>query len=189
MKRIIACIIVMPMLAFASLASALTCDEVTLSSAITDRFANAQDACLGVVEMNGETYVKMKVELTRPGATNKLTFKFKNQDGTFGPTHTINTPPEWRANIEGRNYRARELGRGQELDIYLPPDRWAAHIEASDVVVETFAPIAITEAEPEPEPEPMMLPATASNMPLVALFGGLALFAAGLIRVARRQAS
>ena len=185
MKRIIACTTVLPLLAFASLASALTCDDVTLSSAITDRYADAQDACLDVIEMNGETYVKMKVELTRPGLSNKLTFKFKNQDGTFGPTHTINPPPEWRAKIEGRNYRARELTRGQELSVYLPPDRWAAHIEASDVVVETFAPIAITEAEPEP----LMLPATASNMPLFALFGGLALFAAGLIRVTRGQAS
>lgn len=187
MKRIIACISVLPLLAFASLASALTCDDVTLSSAITDRYPDAQDACLGVVEMNGETYVKMKVELTRPGAANKLTFKFKNQDGTFGPTHTINPAPEWRANIEGRNYRARDLARGQELDVYLPPDRWEAHVAASDVMVETFVLIAITEEEPEPEP--VMLPATASNMPLFALFGGLALFAAGLIRVTRRQAS
>jgi LPXTG-motif cell wall-anchored protein len=135
--------------------------------------------------MNGEAYVRMKVELTRNGTPNKLTFRFMNNQGTFGPTHSISPPPEWRANIDGRKVRARDLARGQELDVYLPPDRWAAHVEASDVVVETFAPIAITEAEPEP----MMLPATASNMPLLALFGGLALFAAGLIRVARRQAS
>ena len=185
MKKVIVFIVALPLLAFSSLASALTCDEVTLSSAITDQFPNAADACLDVVERNGEPYVKMKVELTRQGEPNKLTFRFKTEDGAFGPTHSINPAPEWRANIAGRNYRARDLGRGQELSVYLPPDRWEAHVAAPEMVVETFNFIVITQAEREP----MMLPATASNMPLFALFGGLALFGAGLIRVTRRQAS
>ncbi len=187
MKRVIVFLAALPLLAFSPLASALTCDEVSLSSEITDKYPNAQDACLEVVERDGEPYVKMKVELTRQGSANNLTFRFKNQDGTFGPTHSVNPAPEWRARIDGRAYLARELGRGQELSIYLPPDRWEAHVSAPDIVVETFSLIVITAAEPEPAP--MMLPSTASNMPLFALFGGLALFGAGLIRVTRRQAS
>jgi LPXTG-motif cell wall-anchored protein len=43
-----------------------------------------------------------------------------------------------------------------------------------------ITPVAITEATREP-----MLPATAGNMPLFALFGALALVGAGLIRVRR----
>ncbi len=185
MKRVIVFIVALPLLAFSSLASALTCDEVTLSAAITDEFPNAADACLEVIERDGRPFVKMKVELTQQGRPNKLTFRFKSADGAFGPTHSINPAPEWRANIAGRNLRARELSRGQELSVYLPPDRWEAHVAAPEMVVETFSFIAITAAEPEP----MMLPSTASNMPLFALFGGLALFGAGLIRVTRRQAS
>ena len=185
MKRVIVFLAALPLLAFSPLASALTCDEVSLSSEITDKYPNAQEACLEVVERNGEQFVKMRVELTRQGETNRLTFRFTNEDGSFGPTHAVNPPPEWRANIAGRSYRARDLGRGQELSIYLPPDRWEAHVAAPNMVVETFSLIVITAAEREP----MMLPSTASNMPLFALFGGLALFGAGLIRVTRRQAS
>ena len=47
-----------------------------------------------------------------------------------------------------------------------------------------ITPVAITAAEPEP-----MLPSTAGNMPLFALFGALALIGAGMIRLSRRRAS
>lgn len=187
MKRVLTYITVLPLLAFASLASALTCDEITLGSAITGPYPDAQEACLEVVERDGRNYVKMEVELTRPGAPNRLTFKFKHADGSFGPTHTINPPLDWRARIGGRNYRARELGSGQELTVYLPPDRWEAHIASSEMDVETFNFIVITPAEPEPQQR--MLPATASNMPLFALFGALALFGAATLRIARGRAS
>jgi hypothetical protein len=185
MKRIIVSIVALPLLAFSSLASALTCEEVSLSSAITDRYADAADACVDVVERDGETFVKMKVELTRAGRASNLTFRFMHADGTSGPTHSISPPSGWRARIDGRSYRARDLARGQELSVYLPPDRWEAHVTAPDMELEMISLLVITRAEPEPA----MLPATASNMPLFALFGGLALFGAGLIRVMRSRAS
>ena len=185
MKKVIVFLAALPLLGFSSLASALTCDEVSFSADITSEFPDAKDACIEVVEKDGQPYVKMKVELVRPGS-NRLTFQFKHPDGSNGPTHSIVPAADWRVNIEGRNYRARDLGRGQELSIYLPADRWEAHVAASDMVVETFSLIVIITAA---EPEPQMLPSTASNMPLFALFGGLALFGAGLIRVTRRQAS
>jgi hypothetical protein len=185
MKRVIVFLIAMPLLAFSSLASALTCDEVVLSPEITSKFANAQDACIEVVERDGQAFVKMNVELLSSQG-GRLTFRFKNNDGSFGPTHSIRPSSDWRANIAGRSLRARDLTRGQEMSIYVPSDRWEAHVDAPEAVVETFTLIVITAAA---EPEPMMLPSTAGNMPLFALFGGLALFGAGLIRVTRRQAS
>jgi LPXTG-motif cell wall-anchored protein len=186
MKRVIVFLVAMPLLAFSSLASALTCDDVAFSAEITSRFADAQDACIEVIERDGQAFVKMNVELVRDGSSNRLTFKFKNRDGSFGPTHSLNPASDWRANIAGRSFRARELLRGQELSVYVPSDRWEAHVDAPEAVVETFTLIVITAPA---EPEPMMLPSTASNMPLFALFGGLALFGAGLIRVTRRQTS
>jgi LPXTG-motif cell wall-anchored protein len=185
MKRVIVFLIAMPLLAFSSLASALTCDEVVLSSEITSKYADAQNACIEVIERDGETFVKMNVELARNGTHDKLTFKFINPDGSYGPMHSVAVGPDWRTRIQGRNFRSRELVRGQQMSVYLPSDRWEAHVAASDIVVETFTLVVITAAEPEP----MVLPSTASNMPLFALFGGLALFGAGLIRVMRRQAS
>lgn len=186
MKRVIVFLAAIPLLGFSSFASALTCDEVVLSEEITSKFADAQDACLEVIERDGQIFVKMKVELTRDGTATKLTFRFKKNDGSSGPTHSVNVRSDRRFNVAGGSYTARELFRGQELSLYLPSNRWEAHVAASDVVVETFTLIIINDAPP---PEPMMLPSTASNMPLFALFGGLALFGAGLIRLTRRQAS
>jgi LPXTG-motif cell wall-anchored protein len=185
MKRGIAYITVLPLLAFASLASALTCNEVILGTEITDRFPTAQDACLEVVEQDGRVLVKMRVELTRTPIGNRVTFRFKHADGSSGPTYSTTLSPSWRVRIGESQFRAQDLIRGQQLSIYLPADRWEAHIAASDVVVTTFTFIIINDAAPEP----LMLPSTASNMPLFALFGGLALFGAGLIRVTRRQTS
>jgi LPXTG-motif cell wall-anchored protein len=185
MKRGIAYITVLPLLAFASMASALTCSEVILGSDITDKFPTAQEACLEVVERDGQTFVKMQAELTRTPTGNRVTFRFNHADGTSGPTYSTVLAPSWRVRIDGSAFRAQDLIRGQSLSLYLPSDRWEAHIEASDLVVQTFTFIVINDAVPEP----MMLPSTASNMPLFALFGGLALFGAGLIRVMRRQTS
>lgn len=185
MKRIIVILAALPLLAFSSLASALTCDEVVLSAEVTSKFPTAQEACLGVVERDGRIFVKMRAALTRTPIGNRVTFRFKHADGSTGPTYSTNLSPEWRVRINNSEFRAQDLIRGQELTLYLPSDRWEAHLEASDVVVQTFTFIVINDAEPEP----MMLPSTASNMPLFALFGGLALFGAGLIRVTRRQTS
>jgi LPXTG-motif cell wall-anchored protein len=184
MKRIIVLLAALPLLAFSSLASALTCDDVVLSTEITSKFPTAQEACLGVVERDGQTFVKMRVELARNPRGNNVTFRFKHADGSSGPTYSTQLPSDWRVEIQGRSYGVRDLVMGQEMSVYLPSNRWEAHLDASDVVVQTFTFIVINDAEPEP----MMLPSTASNMPLFALFGGLALFGAGLIRVTRRQA-
>ena len=184
MKRVIVFLVAMPLLAFSSLASALTCDEVVFTEEITSKFADAHNACIEVVERDGQSFVKMNVEfLSSSGG--RLTFRFKNKDGSFGPTHSVSPGSDWRANIAGRSLRARDLTRGQELSVYLPSDRWEAHVTSTDMVVETFSLIIITRAEAEP----MMLPSTASKMPLFALFGVLALLGAGMIRVKRRQTS
>lgn len=185
MKRIIVLLAALPLLAFSSLASALTCEDVVLSTEITSKFPTAQEACRDVVERDGQIFVKMRAELTRDGRLNTAEFRFKHADGSTGPTYSTELPSDWRISIDGSNRRLQDLRRGQVISIYLPSDRWEAHIAASDLEVETFTFIVINEAQPEPR----MLPATASNMPLFALFGGLALFGAGLIRVMRRQTS
>lgn len=184
MRKLLVCLTALPLLAFSSMASALTCDDVVLSDEILSQFPTAQDACREVVERDGSQFVKMKVHLTRSPGANRATFRFVNNDGSMGPTYAADLPAEWRANIGGRDYRLRELARGQELSLYLPSDRWAAHVSASEVMDDEITVIVITMAEPEPA---AMLPATAGNMPLFALFGFLALAAAGFMRMTRRQ--
>lgn len=189
MKKLLTYLSAIPLLALAPLASAITCDEVDFRPVITDQFPRAKEACLEVVERNGEPYVHMKAELVRSPRGNHAVFRFLHADGTYGDTHAVDLDPSWRANIQGRNYRLRDLARGQELDVYLPPDRWAVHVNASDAMVETITPVAVVAPREEAaEPEPM-LPATASKMPLFAVFGVLALMGAGMIRLARRQSA
>lgn len=185
MKRVIVFLAALPLLALSSQASALTCDEVVLSAEITSQFPTAQEACLDVIERDGRVFVKMRAELTRTPVGNRVTFRFKHADGSNGPTYSTTLAPSWRVRINNSEFRAQDLVRGQELTLYLPSDRWEAHVATPEMVVESFSLIVITRAEPEP----MMLPSTASNMPLIALFGGLALFGAGLIRVTRGRAS
>lgn len=186
MKKILISLTALPLLALAMPAAAVTCDEVEFTAAITDNYPNARQGCLGVVERDGQQFVHMKAELVRQPRGNHGVFRFKHADGSMGPTHAIDVPASWRARIEGRDYRLRDLSRGQELDLYIPPDRWAVHVDApDDEISETI--ILVTVIEPREE-EPM-LPATASNMPLFALFGGLALLGAGALRVARRQSA
>lgn len=186
MKKILLCLSALPLLALAAPASAVTCDEVEFGSDLTDRFPTIADACLDVVERDGQQYVHMKAELARRPSGNHGVFRFKHADGTYGPTQAIDVPPSWRARIEGRDYRLRDLSSGQELDVYIPPDRWAVHVDApDDELDETIVLITVI----EPREEAPMLPATASNMPLFALFGALALLGAGALRVARRNAA
>jgi hypothetical protein len=162
----------------------LTCDDIDFTGELLAEYPYASEGCLDVIERNGERFAKMQVELVSTG-NNRATFRFKHRDGSYGPTHSIQLDPGFRAEIDGRNYRIRELGPGQELTVYLPPDRWEAHVaqvsDVDDSVVIT--PVEIEDAD---DSGSMMaaLPSTASPMPLFGLLGGLALLgAAGLRRL------
>jgi len=181
MKRVMFYISALPLLAFASSASAITCDEVEWSSEVTAQFPDVARSCRDVVERDGSVYVKTKVRLARSPSGNHATFRFLHADGTDGPTYSTTVDSGWRTEIDGRNYRLRDLSVGQELSVYIPSDRWHVHIEADEVMDEVVVTTAVVAARPEPA----MLPSTAGNMPLFAMFGALALMGAGMIRLTR----
>ena len=162
----------------------LTCADIDFNSAVTSRAPDVAQACRDVVELNGAKFAKTKVELLNTRG-NRATFRFIYPDGSTGSSHTVEVDSDWRANIAGRDYRMRELSRGQELNIYLPQDRWEAHVGAPTSTFVAYEPAAIYEAEDESSSG--MLPATAGALPLFGLFGGIALFGASLIRVFRRS--
>lgn len=141
------------------------------------------DACQDVVEVDGERFAKMSVEIIRT-SSNRATFKFKMPDGSYGPIQSADLDPSWRAEIEGRSYRLRELGAGQELNIYLPSDRWEAHVATNMTgYFAVYYPVAME----EDAGRGAALPSTASFMPMFGLLGGAALFSAFLMRVFRRR--
>ena len=188
MKRAIVYLAALPLLAFSSYAAAITCDDITLSDEITSKFPDAQGACLDVVERDGQNFVKMKVRLTRNPISNRISFRILDADGSPGPKHAGRGAADGRANIGGREYRASDLTRGQELSLYLPSNRWEAHVappEAEPPMELVFVAIRVAA---EPGDQGMAsLPATSSIMPLFGLLGGAAFLSAGLIRVFRRK--
>jgi len=163
----------------------LTCADIEFTSAVTSRASDVAAACRDVVELNGEKFAKTKIELDNVRG-NRATWHFVMPDGRSGSRHTTEVPSDWRATIQGREYRMRELSRGQELNIYLPSDRWEAQMQAPTSTVVAYTPTPIYAAD-EDTSSGSMLPATAGPLPLFGLFGGIALFGAGLVRVFRRS--
>lgn len=159
----------------------LSCADIVFAADVVARAADVDQACRDVVELNGSIYAKTRVELESVSG-NRAKFRFIYPDGSSGSRHSVQVDSDWRATIQGREYRMSQLARGQELSVYLPSDRWEAHFDAPTATFVTYAPAAIAAYDDEP-----MLPATASPLPLFGLFGFIALFGASLIRIFRRS--
>lgn len=157
----------------------LTCDDIEWSTAVLNEYPNIDKACNAVMEKEGSLYARVTVELQRVH-NNVLTFKVLNRDGTSGGSYTQNVGNSWRANIGGQVYRARDLSRGQRLNVYLPGDRWA-------IIHEGEEGPALEEVE-VPVVAAAVLPATASQWPLVGAAGaGLLMLGACLSLLRRRR--
>lgn len=167
----------------ASAQTDLTCADITFSYEVTSKYPSATDGCRGVVEIDGERYAKMRVEIMTARG-NVGTFRFMNKDGTYGPLESVTVDDDWRAELGGRSYRMRQLSRGQELNLYIPSDRWEAHVATNMSGTITVYYAVSFEGGGSSGAE---LPTTASSMPLIGLLGAGSLFAAFLMRVRRRR--
>jgi LPXTG-motif cell wall-anchored protein len=155
-----------------------SCDDIEWSSVVTDEYPSIASACDAVVERDGVLYARIQVELQRVRGNN-LTFKVLNNDGTSGGSYTQNVGNSWRAKIGGQSYRARELSRGQELNVYMPGDRWAIIHEDDD---------GPDMADAIPLEDAPMLPKTASQLPLIGAAGaGLLLLGVAMTLLRRRS--
>ncbi len=159
----------------------LTCDDIEWSAVITDTYPEIDRACNAVMEKNGEVFARVSIEVQRV-RNNVLTFRVLNNDGSSGGSFTQNMGTEWRASVGGEELRARDLMRGQRLNVYLPGDRWAVIMEDED------GPDMADAVPVAPAPE---LPTTASQWPLVGALGAglLMLGAAFSVMRQRRQAT
>ncbi len=98
---------------------------------------------------------------------NRLTVSFPD-----GERHTYTVPAERRFSIDGREVRARDLRRGDELTAYVTKTATADHELVVIEEVEESGGYEIVQAV-APEPVTDTLPATASVMPLIGLLGAL----------------
>lgn len=185
--RMIAMLSALPLMALGSYASAqtdLTCDDIEFSSAVTSVYSDIAEACQDVVEIDGERFAKIGVEVLR-ASNNSASFRIKHADGTYGPTHRAELPSDWRAELDGRQVRARDLVRGQELNIYMPSDRWEAAVTAPTAVFVVYRGYALS--EDDGAGTMAALPSTASPLTTFGAMGGAALLTAFFMRVYRRR--
>lgn len=178
----------MGMLAIGTTASAqtdLTCADIEFTAEVTSQYPSVSDACRDVVEVDGERYAKMRVEIMSTRG-NVGTFRFMHKDGSYGPLESVTVDDDWRAELGGKSYRMRQLSRGQEMNIYMPSDRWEAHVATnmSGIIIVYYAVPMVHVRDSGTE-----LPSTASPLPLIGMLGVGSLFSAFLMRVRRRRQS
>ena len=158
--------------------STVTCADLNWSAEVLALNPDIASMCQTVYEKDGKLYAKTSVEVVRVRG-NTMTFRPKHTDGTLGDSRTVTLDSAWRANIGGRQYRASDLSRGQNLNVYLPEDRFALAVADDDGLDETDM-MAIGAVATE-------MPTTASPLFLVGLAGGAFLALGGLLSGIRRR--
>ena len=155
------------------MSSTVTCADLNWSAEVLAKNPDIAEMCQTVYEKDGKLFAKTSVEVVRVRG-NTMTFRPIRVDGTKGDSRSVTLAASWRAKIAGREYRASDLSRGQELNVYLPEDRFVLAIE--DVETEF---VVIEEATE--------MPTTASPLFLFGLAGGAFLALGGLLSGIRRR--
>ena len=157
-----------------------TCADLNWSAEVLANNPDIGMTCQAVYEKDGKLFAKASIEVVRVRG-NRMTFRTLHTDGTKGDSRSITLDPSWRAEIGGRTYRASDLMRGQQLNVYLPEDRFALAVE--DVDGPDEAEIVVIEEEV------VEMPTTASPLFLIGAVGGAFLALGGLLGGLRRRLS
>jgi len=157
-----------------------SCADLNWSAEVLAANPDIAMSCQAVYEKDGELFAKASIEIIRVRG-NRMTFRTMHTDGSKGDSRSVTLPATWRAEIGGRSYRASDLMRGQQLNVYIPQDRFALAVEDSDGV-DAADVVVIEEAVVE-------MPSTASPLFLIGLAGGAFIALGGLLSGVRRRLS
>jgi hypothetical protein len=161
-----------------------TCQSVEFNPAVTERFPRLREACLDVIERQGQVLAVFKADLLKVSG-NKVRLRAKLPDGTRAPAQTVQISPQRRVLVNGKSVRVDQLALGQELTIYAKVSEPVATIAPAD----TSEPIELLPVESEPvrvasgDPE---MPRTASVAPAIGLGGAVLIVLAGALGLIRR---
>ena len=158
--------------------STVSCADLNWSAEVLAANPDIAQSCQTVYEKDGRLFAKVTVEVVRVRG-NRMTFRPMHTDGSRGDTRSLQLDSSWRAEIGGRSYRASDLMRGQQLNVYIPEDRFALAIHDEDGPDEADL-IAI-------EDEVVEMPTTASPLFLIGAAGGVFLALGGLLTGLRRR--
>ncbi len=162
-----------------------TCSDVTFVPAIYERWPFADEACLEMVDRNGDTYARFEAEVVSqsPGGTY---VRYTLQDGSLTPSRKADPPPGIEAYIDGKETMIKDLQVRQKVNIYLPKSAWEQPKPAATVAKAAPPPPPPPPPPAKPEPKPVM-PSTAGNAGWLAIMGGLLLLLGGAVRFARQR--
>ncbi len=159
-----------------------TCADLTWSAERLERNSNVADVCLEVVEKNSAHYAKLHAKIVRQGV-NSTVVQYQRPDGSWSASERV-FPEGFEASIAGENVKIADLAPRQELNVYI---RGEGNFTVPAPAAEPVAVAPPPPPEPEPEPEPVVLPTTATQLPLLALLGGLLVLMGGLVSVVRTR--
>ena len=158
------------------------CGAVTFAGSVTSQFPEASNACLDIATREGKQYAHFKGEIVSVSGS-QVRARFKLPSGQYSQTYAFTPKSGSRVRIAGQTYRFSDLQKGQELDLYVPPDRWEFEVPetesfAAAPTVETYRVTTVTVGS---------LPHTASEVPLVGLLSVVLLaLGTGLTLIRRR---
>jgi hypothetical protein len=161
------------------------CQTVEFSKEVVQRFPRIREACLDVLQANGELLAVFKADLLKVSG-NRVRIRAKLPDGSHADARTVQVSPQRRVLVDGKSYRVNQLALGQELTIYAKVDEPVATLAPADASEPVeFAPIEESEPTRLAEADPEM-PRTASPLPILGAGGGLLLTLGALLGVLRR---
>jgi LPXTG-motif cell wall-anchored protein len=169
------------------------CERVEFSEEVLARFPNIRQACLDVINKDGQDYVVVKADLVRT-TSRRMTVRVKRPDGTHSDPIGINIKPNARLNVDGKMVGIQDVAVGQELTAYVHVKDPGIALASDEEVVE-FTPVPATPEPATPEPAAQAAPApemptTASQWPLAGLIGFVLLaLGAGIAFMRRRSQS
>jgi len=163
-------------------AGGTNCTQITWSAEMMAKHPKIASACQEVLQKDGKTYVKFEGEVKKvaKGGTEVV----MNMKG--GDPITLHPAEGRTVYIGGKKTPVKSLRPGDTLTFYIPEDRLVAQVmETPAAPVEEVAAIEPVAAPVEQVAMNTEMPATASDWPLIALFGALAVGLAATMRARR----
>ena len=104
--------------------SETTCAQLSetyeLTAEAKERFADLEGSCEGVYDVDGKLYVRSQAVIRQKWG-NKVRLYLPATDHTF----ELQAQPDGRVWVGGRKMRVRDMGRGDEIGIYISVDKFA----------------------------------------------------------------
>lgn len=173
-------------LGFASTAQAVTCADIDYTDTLRATNPNIGDACLEVVERDTVSFIKLKARVVRQ-SINSTIVQWQMPDGSWSAPDRTYPPYGATAEIGGKEVRISELAPKQEVNVYVVQENNWFVVEEDAAPAPKPAPAPAPRAAPAPEPMPAALPATATQVPLFALLGGLLILLGGAVSFVRTR--